>query len=441
MHETLAQFNLLITEIIIRGWQEFTNKSLLYWVYLLFPFFVFAELPRYIIPAFVVPLTNMFRGRRAREVAKKKAFLMNNYLVSIIIPARNEEKAIRETILSLKETNYPNKQIIVVDDGSTDATYAIAKPFADAGVIELVKSGTETGRGGKSFAMNLALKLCRGDYIMQVDADTSFDRNVIQEMLAPFADPKVGGVTGNIKVRNAGKNLVTKCQMCEYLLSISLWRNWASKIGVLLQMAGGLSMFRRDALEDVGGWDSELVEDADMTMKVRKLGLKTLFARDAVAFTSVPEGLNTLAAQRRRWERGFFRTFFRKHLNAMLPWRFHASNFIELVLQFFFTILCPYLYYAYFAALLVFKPWLIPLFIVASYVLYVGFFFLLLFVAISLSERRRQEWPYLIYIPILPLFNEFLRFVRAVSYIKELFRIGYEDPHLPRKTWEHTPRW
>ncbi len=435
------EFWLGISDFIDRGWETFTSRHWWQWAYLLFPFFIFAELPRYIIPAIVVPFTILFRRRSAREAVRRDVFLKTTPLVSIIVPARNEEKAIADTLRSLLETSYPNKQIVVVDDGSTDRTYAIAKPFADARKIELVKSGAETGRGGKAFAMNLALKFCRGDYIMQVDADTSFDRNVIEEMLAPFADPKVGAVTGNIKVRNAGKNLVTKFQMCEYLLSITLWRNWASQIGVLLQVAGGLSMFRKEVIEDVGGWDSELVEDADLTIKVRKLRLKTHFAKSAVAFTSVPESLNSLAAQRRRWERGFFRTFFRKHLDLMVPWRFHPGNFIELVFQFFITVLCPYLYYAYLVALIFYKPWLIPLFLVASYLLYITFFFVLLLAAVSVSERRKKEWPYLIYVFMLPFFNEFLRFVRAISYVKELFRIGYEDPHLPKKTWQHTPRW
>ncbi len=441
MTDMLTQIPIFLGDFIVDGWKTFTSRPLDEWVYLLFPFFIFGEMPRYMIPAIIVPFLRFFHHRKAREETRRELFLRSHPLVSIIVPARNEEKAIVATIKSLLETNYPNKQIVVVDDGSTDRTYELARPFAEAGKIQLMKSGAETGRGGKAFAMNLALGVCRGDFIMQVDADTSFDRNVIEEMLGPFANPKIGAVTGNIKVRNAGASLVTKFQMCEYLLSITLWRNWASRIGILLQMAGGLSMFRREIITDIGGWDSELVEDADIGIKVRKLGVKMHFAKEAVAFTNVPETMGALINQRCRWERGFFRTFFRKHVDVMIPWRFSISNFFELLLQFIFTVICPYLYYAYALALIAFRPDLLPFFIVFTYVLYVIFFALLLIAAVSVSERRRQEWPYLIYVFILPIFNEILRFCRAVWYILELFRLGYEDPHLPRKAWDHAPRW
>jgi cellulose synthase/poly-beta-1,6-N-acetylglucosamine synthase-like glycosyltransferase len=439
--DIITHINQFFTEFGAQIWLAVSGRSLGQWVYLLFPFFVFAEMPRYVIPAVVVPLLGLFRRGREKETMKRQAFLATEPLISIIVPARNEEKVIRECLRSLLETGYKNKQIVMVDDSSTDNTYAIAKKFADRGEITLLRNTSPEGRGGKAFAMNLALNVCKGDYIVQVDADTTFDRTTLEEMLAPFADPQVGAVTGNIKVRNASVNIVTKFQACEYLLSITLWRNWASRLGILLQIAGGLSCFRKELLKDVGAWDSELVEDADLTMKIRKLGHKTVFARSAVAFTTVPETLNALAAQRRRWERGFFRTFFRKHIDVMLPWRFHFSNFIELLLQFFFTILCPYLYYSYLVALMIWRAELVPIFLVASYIIYEIFFFFLLLSAISLSERRKEEWHYLVYVLILPLVNEYLRFVRAVSYILELLRIRYEDPHLPAKTWKHAPRW
>lgn len=441
MSDFITQVNQFFTEFGAGVWNMVKGRSLGEWLYLLFPFFIFAELPRYIIPAVMVPILSVFKRGRAREALRRQAFLATQPLVSIIVPARNEERIIKDCIRSLLETDYKNKQIVVVDDASTDRTYEIAKKFADRGEIMLLCNTSPEGRGGKAFAMNLALNVCKGDYVVQVDADTTFDRATLEEMLGPFADPRVGAATGNIKVRNANTNIVTKFQACEYLLSITLWRNWASRLGILLQIAGGLSCFRKNLLNDVGAWDSELVEDADLTMKIRKLGYKTCFAKSAVAFTTVPETLNGLAAQRRRWERGFFRTFFRKHVDVMLPWRFHFSNFIELTLQFFFTILCPYLYYCYLIALIIWRPELVPIFIVASYIIYEIFFFFLLLSAISLSERRKQEWHYLIYVLILPLVNEYLRFVRAVAYILELLRIRYEDPHLPDKAWKHSPRW
>ncbi len=439
--DIITNLNQFLAELIDRLMETIRARHMWDWFRLLFPFFLFAEMPRYVVPAIVVPVLNLFKRGKKKEAALREEFLKGQPLISIIVPARNEEKVIRQSIRSLIETDYPNKEIIVVDDASTDKTYEIAKRFADRGQITLLRNTSPQGRGGKSFAMNMALTICKGDFILQVDADTTFDRDTLEQMLAPFADSRVGAVTGNIKVRNAGNTIVTKFQACEYLLSITLWRNWASHLGILLQVAGGLSCFRRGLLQDVGAWDSELVEDADLTIKIRKLGYKTVFAKSAVAFTTVPETLNGLAAQRKRWERGFFRTFFRKHADVMIPWRFHLSNLIELILQFFFTILCPYLYYCYILALLIWRLELVPIFLLASYIIYFFFFFFLLLSAISVSERRKQEWRYLLYVFMLPLMNEYLRFVRAVSYLLELLRIRYEDPHLPEKAWREAPRW
>jgi len=439
--DLITHINQFFTEFGAGVWNAIRGHSAWQWFYLLFPFFIFGEAPRYVTPAVVVPILNLFKRRRATEARRRDAFLATQPLVSIVVPARNEEKAIGYCIRSLLETDYKNTQIIVVDDSSTDKTYEIAKKFADRGEITLLRNTSPEGRGGKPFAMNLGLTVAKGEYIVGVDSDTGFDRTAITEILAPFADPRVGAVTANLRVRNANTNIVTKFQVCEYLLSITLWRSWASRLGVLLTMAGGMSCFRKSVLREVGAWDSELAEDSDLTMKIRKVGYKTCFAETAVAFTTVPETLNGLAAQRRRWERGFLRTFFRKHVDIMLPWRFHFSNLIELSLQFFFTILCPYMYYCYIVALLLWRPELVPIFFVATYIIYEIFYFFLLLSAISLSERRKQEWHYVVYIFILPLVNEYLRFIRAVVYILELLHIRYEDPYLPAKAWKHSPRW
>ncbi len=188
MADIITNLNQFLAELIDRLMETIRARHMWDWFRLLFPFFVFAEMPRYVVPAIVVPVLNLFKRGKEKEAALREEFLKKQPLISIIVPARNEEKVIRQSIRSLIETDYPNKEIIVVDDASTDKTYEIAKRFADRGQITLLRNTSPQGRGGKSFAMNMALTICKGDFILQVDADTTFDRDTLEQMLAPFAD-------------------------------------------------------------------------------------------------------------------------------------------------------------------------------------------------------------------------------------------------------------
>jgi cellulose synthase/poly-beta-1,6-N-acetylglucosamine synthase-like glycosyltransferase len=274
-----------------------------------------------------------------------------------------------------------------------------------------------------------------------VDADTTFDLATIHKMLEPFSRANVGAVSGNIKVANRDVNSVTACQACEYLESITLWKTWTSLIGTLLQASGAFGAYRRSALERVGFWDPELAEDADLSSKLRKAGYKIRFARDAVAFTHVPDNLRALTLQRQRWAQGFIRTYFRKHVGAMNVRRHGWANFLELLQEFIMQILMPFGYVLYLLLMLIFFPLYLPFILVLVYVIYVLTNVLLLTAAVSVSERRSEEWGLMWYSILMPLYKSYFRWVGVASYVREFFRRRYTDPYLPDTVWKQVPRW
>jgi cellulose synthase/poly-beta-1,6-N-acetylglucosamine synthase-like glycosyltransferase len=178
--------------------------------------FIMIEVPRYVLSDItILIMTWLFRDTNKQKIKDK--LLNNPPLISVIVPGHNEEKTILRTIKSIQEQTYTNIEIIVVDDGSDDRTYEVCLPLARTGGIKLLRNRI---RGGKSSAINHALNFCRGEYIVVVDADSSFDRDAMLNLLVPFANPKVGGVSGNIVVRNARASLITVLQALEYRMSI-----------------------------------------------------------------------------------------------------------------------------------------------------------------------------------------------------------------------------
>ena len=325
-HESYIEFQ---TYFIERTWIE--------WLLFFFPFYIFGEFPRYVLPAFALPLLRLF-GLPRPDLRKKIQFLDTFPSVSILLVGYNEEDCIVPAIRSLLELDYPNLEIIVVDDGSTDRMYEMAYPFAARGKIRLYKNRQATGRSGRPSASNLALSLSHGDYIVSVDADTSFDRDILLHMIGPFYDETVGAVAGNIKPRNTKGSLWAKMQAIEYLKSLTLWKAWLNVLGMNMQASGAFGAFRRTALMECGAWSPELAEDADLSLKVKRSGWRIVFAPEAVSMTTVPDTARMLVGQRYRWDKGLVRTYFHKHKDLSFAFKKDWRTALEMCFEYFFSI-------------------------------------------------------------------------------------------------------
>jgi poly-beta-1,6-N-acetyl-D-glucosamine synthase len=437
----IEDLNFLLIDTWFYISQQFKDREAWDWLMFFFPFVAVIEGPRYIIPVIVMPILRWIGFTGGDDKYLQEEFLKTNPRVSIIVAGRNEEEIIGRTIDSLLELPYKNKEIIVIDDASDDNMFEICEAYAKKGLIRLFKNESQAGRTGRPVASNLGLKMSTGEFIISVDADTSYDRDTIPRMIGPFHNPKVGGVAGNLKTRNQGASIWADFQALEYMISIGLWKRWTSMTGATTQASGAFGAFRKEALMNFYGWDPELAEDADLTLKVYKSGWEIAFSPGAIAMTSVPENLRTLISQRVRWDKGTIRTYFHKHKNIFMFWKFGFGHFFELGQEFLLFYVSTLLYPIY-MLYMGFKDWKFLLFAYAfCYLLYAVLSFFTILVAVSFSERKKYEWWMLWYTPLFPFYKEIFRWVRLRACLEETFRIDYQESYIPESGYKKSSKW
>jgi cellulose synthase/poly-beta-1,6-N-acetylglucosamine synthase-like glycosyltransferase/peptidoglycan/xylan/chitin deacetylase (PgdA/CDA1 family)/spore germination protein YaaH len=233
--------------------------------------------------------------------------------VSVIIAAYNEEKVIARTVQALLDSAYPNLQIIVVDDGSKDLTYQVAKEaFGSDPRVKVLRKPN----GGKASALNRGLMAATGEIMVSLDADTLFAPDTIERLVRHFRDPQVGAVSGNVRVGNA-HNIFTRWQALEYITSQNFDRRAYDLLNCITVVPGAVGALRRSAVIEVGGYTHDtLAEDTDLTWKLRRAEWRIVNDNTAMAYTEAPETLRNLAKQRFRWAFGTLQCLW-KHRSAM----------------------------------------------------------------------------------------------------------------------------
>lgn len=238
------------------------------------------------------------RYRRDRPVAPP---IDPERFVSVLIPAFNEERVIVDSIRRVLASENVELEILVIDDGSKDATSAVvAEAYAHEPRVRLLT----LENGGKARALNEALKLAKGDVIIALDADTRFQPQTVACLARWFADPEIGAVAGNAKVGNRF-NLVTRWQSVEYVTAQNLERRALTQFDAITVVPGAVGAWRRTALDSVGGYPTDtLAEDQDLTIAIQRNGWRVGYDIDAIAWTEAPETFRSLAKQRFRWSYG-----------------------------------------------------------------------------------------------------------------------------------------
>lgn len=257
--------------------------------------------------------------------------------LSVIVPAYNEEKVIARTIEGLIETQYPKKEIIVVDDGSKDRTFEIAQRYKNA--IKVLHKEN----GGKASAVNYGLSYATGEVIVIVDADTIIGRDSLIHIVKGFGLSKdVAAVAGNIKVRNR-MNWLTWCQAIEYVAGIQIVRRALDVFGAISVVPGALGAFRKSALGEIGTYDKDtVVEDFDVTMKILKSKLVIQGSTKATAYTESPQTIRGLYNQRRRWYGGNMEVFAR-HSDALINPRYGLLQRMVFPFMIFSSMVMPFI--------------------------------------------------------------------------------------------------
>jgi cellulose synthase/poly-beta-1,6-N-acetylglucosamine synthase-like glycosyltransferase/peptidoglycan/xylan/chitin deacetylase (PgdA/CDA1 family) len=263
----------------------------------------------------LVSFANAHRRRDRRRRATGPERYRPSYLpdVSVVIPAYNEAAGIAATVRSMATSDYNGRiEIVVVDDGSTDHTAAVAGGL-DLPYVRVIRQAN----AGKPGALNRGVAEARADILVLVDGDTIFQPDTLDHLIAPLAAGDVGAVSGNTKVANR-RGFLGGLQHLEYVMGFNLDRRLFDLLGTIPTVPGAIGAFRRAALAAVGGVSTDtLAEDTDLTMALCRSPWHVVYAPDAIAWTEAPSTLRQLWRQRYRWSYGTMQAMW-KHRRAVV---------------------------------------------------------------------------------------------------------------------------
>ncbi|PAE32002.1 poly-beta-1,6 N-acetyl-D-glucosamine synthase [Bacillus sp. 7884-1] len=242
--------------------------------------------------------------------------------VSLLIPAFNEEQTIEETIRYASKLNYPNYEIIVINDGSKDRTLEILSSILDS--YPKLRIVNVVSNKGKANALKQGVLASKGEIIATIDSDAILDKDALKYVIPHFITPnngeRVGAVTGNPRIRNR-TNLLSKIQLVEYASIIGLIKRTQRVLGKVMTVSGVFVVFRKKALLDAGMWDTDLVtEDIGVTWKLQRRFWDIRYEPKAVCWMLVPESIKGIWKQRLRWTQGGIEVILR-HRGIFLDWR------------------------------------------------------------------------------------------------------------------------
>ena len=228
--------------------------------------------------------------------------------ISVAIPAFNEEASLESTVKSVLSSDYGNiLEVIVINDGSSDRTKEIAVELEKkySKVVFLDKSNS-----GKADSLNQAMKIAKGELFVVVDADSYPSKNAISKMVSFFEDSLVSAVTTRVLVRDSDK-FIRRLQAIEYKV-IAFTRSLLSFLDAIYVTPGPLAMYRKSALKDIGGFDTEnMTEDIEITWRLVFNRYKVRMAFEPYVTTVAPDTFRGWVRQRIRWNIGGLQTMMK----------------------------------------------------------------------------------------------------------------------------------
>lgn len=239
--------------------------------------------------------------------------------VSILVPCHNEGANVAETVAALRALDYPEFEILLINDGSTDDTgsriEALAAQDERLRVVHLARNQ------GKAVGLNTAAMLARHDYFLCIDGDSLVDPHCLKWMMRHLLQsPRVAAVTGNPRIRTRS-TLVGRIQVGEFSSIIGLIKRAQRTYGKVFTVSGVMVCFRRSALHDVGYWNPHaLTEDIDVSWRLEVRHWDVRFEPNALCWILMPETLRGLWRQRLRWAMGGTQVLFAQH-RVLTRWR------------------------------------------------------------------------------------------------------------------------
>ncbi len=260
-------------------------------------------------------------------------------MISIIVPAYNEEINACRTVTSLLQQDYPNLQVVFVDDGSTDNTFRIVtEAFADDPHVQVHTKPN----AGKASALNYGINIANSDFVVCIDADSQLKPDAVSALMKKFTNDNIGAVAGNVKVGNE-VNLITRWQSIEYITSQNFDRRAFELLICITVVPGAIGAFRKDAIIKAGAFTTDtLAEDCDLTMRLHRTGYKIRNCNEAISYTEAPETMRQFMKQRFRWSFGVMQSFW-KHRDAIFNPKYKNFGMIALPNILIFQMILPFL--------------------------------------------------------------------------------------------------
>lgn len=405
---------------------------------LFIPMLLFLELPYYLL---LVAGVARHQLHRLMHPPRDVPFYPS---VSCIITCYSEGEAVKQTLRTLCEQIYPGEiELLPVIDGAlrNQATYDAIRSFiATEGhryPNRRIRPVPKWQRGGRVSSLNAGLSLARGEIVMALDADTSFENDMVAQASAHFIDPRVCAVSGALAVRNEQHSLVTHLQAIEYRLSLMLAKVGLSEFNLVNNVSGAFGVFRRSVLETAGGWNTGSAEDLDMTLRLkqyfRRNGLRIVFEPRAMGYTDAPDTWQAFFKQRLRWDGDLAYMYLEKHWKAFQRRLVGGRNLLILVWGgLLFQIVSPFVILFYMLYLLWALP--LPVFVAVNLVItlfYLAIAFVLYLVYLTcISRQPRRDLPDLLLLPAFSLFLLVNRLWSAVALVNEIWRKGHEETNM-----------
>ena len=222
-------------------------------------------------------------------------------LISIIIPAYNEERTIRKCLQSVLALDYPALEIVVVNDGSRDKTGAIVDEIRTASPIPLTL--VNQPNKGKGAALNVALEHVHGEFYATLDADSMVEPHVLKRLLPYFVDDSVACVLPPLKIKDP-TNMLQRIQRYEYIINM-FHKMLNSMLEAVHVAPGPFSVFRTSVVKRLGNYDEKnITEDLEIALRLQKHHYKIIQTGEAAVYTLPPDNLRDLYKQRNRWYKG-----------------------------------------------------------------------------------------------------------------------------------------
>jgi cellulose synthase/poly-beta-1,6-N-acetylglucosamine synthase-like glycosyltransferase/peptidoglycan/xylan/chitin deacetylase (PgdA/CDA1 family)/spore germination protein YaaH len=350
---------------------------------------------------------------------------------TVLIPAHNEETVIVQTVQSVLASDFKDLCVIVIDDGSIDATGALLdEHFGGDARVHIIRQVNR----GKPAALSAGIANAHTEVLVTIDADTEVEPDAISKLLRHFSDPTVGAVAGNVKVGNRSRWL-TRWQALEYITSQNMEKRAFDLLNCITVVPGALGAWRRKAIEDAGGITADTVaEDADLTIAIRRLGWRISYDEEAIAWTEAPETPGVLIRQRFRWTFGTLQAFW-KHKDTLFRPKFGTLGWVALPNIFLFQILLPLispvidLLFLGAVAIWALEKWRFPWIpqlhsttddLLRSVLFFLGFLLIdVLTCVIAFALERDEDWTLLIPVLLQRFYYRQLMYVVLFRSVKE----------------------